>query len=381
MQRTPAPVVGFDHDLKSQLAGMRHRLVDRVYWAAGVLALLYVPVLAWRVHDVGWHFQLRLHAALVGLTFLLVLLLPRLSLSVKSAMLVCFFLLLGLIGVFTMGMVGTGYWWCLQAAVMVATLYSMRAGAALAVICALLFMLSGAGFISGEVALPFDLNAHVRSPSAWAAFLVVVMFAPLALLLALGSYQATVERLVAQVNEQRDRLERQVGHDTLTGLPLMRLASDRLEVAIKHARRADNKVAVLFVDLDGFKAINDGHGHAAGDHVLRRVAQRLRLTVRDEDTVARVGGDEFVVVIGGLVDSADAARLAGNINAALARAIEWQGAALQVGASVGIALFPDHADDAESLRRLADAAMYQVKHSGKNSYGFARNASVMARRA
>ena len=231
----PTPVVGLDRDLKSQLAGMRHRLVDRVFVAAGVLALLYLPVLAWCVHDVGWHFRLQLHAALVGLTFVLVLSLRRLSLPLKSALLVSFFLLLGLIGVFTMGMVVTGYWWCPQAAVLAATLFSIRAGVALAVLCAVLLLLAGAGFVGGTIDLPFDMNQHVRNASAWAAFLVVVMFAPLALLLALGSYQATVERLVAQVNEQRDRLERQVGHDTLTGLPLMRLASDRLEVAIKHA--------------------------------------------------------------------------------------------------------------------------------------------------
>ena len=377
----PTPVVGLDRDLKSQLAGMRHRLVDRVFVAAGVLALLYLPVLAWRVHDVGWHFQLQLHAALVGLTFVLVLSLRRLSLPLKSALLVSFFLLLGLIGVFTMGMVVTGYWWCPQAAVLAATPFSIRADVALAVLCAVLLLVAGAGFVGGTIDLPFDMNQHVRNGSAWAAFLVVVMFAPLALLLALGSYQATVERLVAQVNEQRDRLERQVGHDTLTGLPLMRLASDRLEVAIKHALRADHKVVVLFVDLDGFKAINDDHGHASGDPVLQQVAQRLRRNVRDEDTVARVGGDEFVAVIGGITDPADMERLARIINAAVARPIEWQGAALRVSASIGISLFPDHADDAESLRRAADAAMYMVKKSGRNHYAFARDAADLARRA
>jgi diguanylate cyclase (GGDEF)-like protein len=360
---------------------MRHRLVDRVYRAAGVLALMYLPVLVWRVRDVGWHFQLQLHAVLVGLTFVLVLSLPRLTLPLKSALLVSLFVLLGLVGLFTMGMVGTGYWWCLQAAVMAATLYSIRAGVALAVLCALLLVVAGGGFVSGTIDLPFDMNQHVRNGSAWAAFLVVVLFAPLALLLALGSYQTTVERLVAQVNEQREQLERQVGHDSLTGLPLMRLAGDRLDVAIKHARRAGHKVAVLFVDLDGFKAVNDSLGHAAGDHVLQQVAQRLRRAVRDEDTVARVGGDEFVVVMGGIADPADAQRLAAVINAAVTRPIDWQGASARVSASVGISLFPDHADDAEALRRAADAAMYVVKNSGRNNYAFARDPCVAAKRA
>ena len=377
----PTPVVGLDRDLKSQLAGMRYRLVDRVFSAAGMLALLYLPVLAWRVHDVGWHFQLQLRAALVGLTLVLVLTLRRLTLALKSAQLVSFLLLLllGLVGVFT----GHGrhrYWWCLQAAVLAATLLSIRAGVVLAVLSAALLLVAGAGFVGGTIDPPFDMNQHVRNGSAWAAFLVVVMFAPLALLLALGSYQATVERLVAQVNEQRDRLERQVGHDTPAALPLMRLAGDRLEVAIRHARRADHKVAVLFVDLDGLKAINDDHGYAAGDQVLQQVAQRLRRAVRDEDTVARVGGDEFVAVVGGITDPADVERLARVINAAVARPIEWQGAALRVSASVGISLFPDHAEHAEALRRAADAAMYVVKKSGRNHYAFARDAADLARR-
>jgi len=220
--------------------------------------------------------------------------------------------------------------------------------------------------------LTFDMNSHVRSASALERHLpVVLVFAALALLLALGSYQATIARLVEQVKLQRSQLKRQVGRDTLSGLPLMPLASDRLELALKHARHSGGKVGVLFVDLDGFKAINDGFGHAAGDHALQRVANRLRQAVREEDAVARVGGDEFVIVVAGLDEAASAARLAQNINRTVARSIEWQGHALQLGASVGIALYPEHAQDAQSLRRQADAALYAVKHSGKNGCGFA----------
>jgi len=357
-------------DLSTHLAAMRHRLVDRVYAAAGVLALLYVPLLAWRVADVGWHRQLQLHGLLIVVTLLMVALRPRLPYWLKTAVLLASFLLLGLFGIFTLGMMGTGYWWCLQAAVLAATLLSMRAGAAVALVCALLLLAAGLGFVGDALALPFDLNQHARSISAWSAFLVVVLFAPFALLLALGSYQATVAQLVEQVNRHRLQLERQVGHDTLTGLPLLPLATDRLEMAMKHARRSGHAVALLFVDLDGFKAVNDRHGHVAGDHVLQQVAARLRQAVREEDTVARIGGDEFIVVLGNLGDAEPAARLAGKLNAELALPIDWHGQRLQVGASIGIALFPEHAQDADALRRLADAAMYGVKKAGRGGYGF-----------
>ena len=229
-------------------------------------------------------------------------------------------------------------------------------------------MTVGVFFVGGTLAPPFDLNQHARSPSAWGTFLMVVLFAPLALLLALGSYQATVAQLVEQVNQQRLQLARQVGHDTLTGLPL--LAADRLEMALKQARRSGRRVALLFVDLDGFKAVNDRHDHAAGDHVLQQVALRLQGVLREEDTVARVGGDEFVLVLGHLADAQSAARLAAALNADLALPIAWQGRTLHVAASIGIALFPDHAADGDSLRRLADAAMYEVKNAGRNGYAF-----------
>jgi diguanylate cyclase (GGDEF)-like protein len=189
--------------------------------------------------------------------------------------------------------------------------------------------------------------------------------------MALGSYQSTVAQLVEQVNQQRLQLARQVGHDTLTGLPLLPLAADRLDMALKQARRSGRRVALLFVDLDGFKAVNDRHGHAAGDHVLQQVAVRLTHALREEDTVARVGGDEFVLVLGHLADAQPAARLAAQLNADLALPIDWQGQPLRVAASIGIALFPDHAQDAHHLRRRADEAMYEAKKAGRNGYAFA----------
>ena len=374
MQANAARADEVGHELATHFQTFRSRLADRVYWAAGVLAVLYLPMLWWRIQDVGFHRQLQFHAALIGITMVALLFLRRMPLRLKSGVLVVFFLALGLSGVFTMGMVGTGYWWCLQAAVLAATLISMRAGIALALVCAALMFVSGTGFVTGMLSTPFDLNAHATNASAWAAFLVVVLFAPLALLLALGGYQSMIEKLVAELHAQRQLLVRQVGHDPLTDLPLMRLASDRLDAALTQARRAGDKVALLFVDLDGFKAVNDTHGHLAGDHLLRTLATRLQALVREGDTVARVGGDEFILILAGLGTREVASRLADAIVAGISAPVDWQGGALRVGASVGIALYPDHAADGEALRRLADSAMYGVKKAGKNGWRFTADA-------
>jgi diguanylate cyclase (GGDEF)-like protein len=160
-------------------------------------------------------------------------------------------------------------------------------------------------------------------------------------------------------------------HDKLTGLPALRLVTDRAESAVSHARRVGEKVALMFVDLDGFKAVNDGHGHEAGDHVLAQVAARLKACVRASDTVARIGGDEFLVLLVGLRDAAAAEQIADEIVAAVSQPIPFAATTLTVGASVGIALFPDHAVDTSSLRRVADQAMYRVKRAGKNAHAFA----------
>ena len=186
-------------------------------------------------------------------------------------------------------------------------------------------------------------------------------------------------RLVAIIGVGRDITERVAAeekirhladHDALTGLPGLRLARDRLAMAIQTARRHQHRVALLFVDLDGFKAVNDAHGHDAGDAVLREVANRFRAGVRASDTVARIGGDEMLVIMGDLRHADEAGVVARKLIDSLLPDMVWEGHALRVGASIGIAMFPDDADDADALIRLADRAMYRIKHSTKNSYTF-----------
>lgn len=179
------------------------------------------------------------------------------------------------------------------------------------------------------------------------------------------------EAALYEVRAQRNELERLATHDHLTGLATMRVAEDRLHVACTAARRSNEKVALLFVDLDGFKEINDRHGHAAGDAALQEVAARLRRSVRAEDTVARVGGDEFVVILAGLQEAHAAGQVAENICAVVAAPIRTEGFTASLGASIGIAVFPDHTGEPSRLRHLADLAMYRVKKGGKGHFAFA----------
>ncbi len=152
--------------------------------------------------------------------------------------------------------------------------------------------------------------------------------------------------------------------DPLTGLPNRARFMDRLERSVALAERTGTRFAVLFVDLDGFKAVNDAYGHHAGDAMLRALAARMTGAVRRSDTVARLSGDEFTVLTGEPVDADGVRVLAGKLVAACAAPVEVDERLLRVSASVGVALFPDHGADAEALLRAADAAMYVSKWRG-----------------
>ena len=158
-------------------------------------------------------------------------------------------------------------------------------------------------------------------------------------------------------------------HDSLTGLPNRRLLDDRLAQAIPLAQRRDRKLAVLLIDLDDFKLVNDSLGHRAGDAALREVAQRLAACVRKADTLARHGGDEFVIVSDVQAEE-DCRLIAEKVLRALAQALSIDGRPVALAASIGISLFPADAGDGDALLRNADVAMYRAKQRGRNQYEF-----------
>jgi diguanylate cyclase (GGDEF)-like protein/PAS domain S-box-containing protein len=162
----------------------------------------------------------------------------------------------------------------------------------------------------------------------------------------------------------------QANHDALTDLPNRSLFNDRLSLAILHAQRRRQSFAVMFLDVDHFKRVNDTLGHSAGDELLVRAADRLRRCIRSDDTVARVGGDEFLLLLNGITREVDAATMARKILQILAEPFLIQKRELFVEASIGIGLYPGDGDDAEMLVANVDTAMYRAKETGRNSFQF-----------
>ncbi len=173
-----------------------------------------------------------------------------------------------------------------------------------------------------------------------------------------------VRRLLAEATTARNRIWHLAHHDPLTDLPNRWLYNDRLDQALRLGQRQGEMVALHYFDLDDFKAVNDSFGHLAGDRLLVAVAQRLRTCVRDSDTLARIGGDEFAIVQSGVSDRAGATLLAERMLAALSSPFPIGDQALHISASIGIALYPDHAASPEQLHQAADQALYRAKATG-----------------
>ncbi len=181
---------------------------------------------------------------------------------------------------------------------------------------------------------------------------------------------------ISERKAAEERMRYAASFDRLTDLPNRGLFIDRLSQSLALARREGTQGALLFLDLDHFKQVNDQFGHAAGDELLIAVARRLREVVREGDTVARLGGDEFTLILNRIREPANASAIARKILAALARPLIIAGSELRIGASIGIAIFPDHGEKIDALLEAADHAMYRAKKAGRQGYAFVESDPV-----
>ncbi|NDU92289.1 MAG: diguanylate cyclase [Ferrovum sp.] len=187
----------------------------------------------------------------------------------------------------------------------------------------------------------------------------------------IGGFQARfIWNVLTRLKKTNEVIRYLAQHDTLTTLPNRSLFYDRLNQAMARARRDKGAVAVIFLDLDGFKLVNDTFGHDAGDALLRETSRRISESVREMDTVARMGGDEFTVILSDMRTRPDIERVAKKIVDAISAPFNLDGKICSVSASIGIAIYDGKKETAEQLVKIADEAMYAAKNSGKNGYRF-----------
>src|SRR6202521_563541 len=187
-----------------------------------------------------------------------------------------------------------------------------------------------------------------------------------------------VRLLHEAARNQGKMLESLALKDPLTGLANRRLLAERMSMALVHARRNKSTMAVVYLDLDGFKQINNTLGHGAGDVLLKMLAGRLTATVREEDTVARVGGDEFVIALWHISGPDYAATVAVKVIEAVTQPYVLEGQTVSVTTSAGVGIYPIHGEDADTLMKCADLALYEAKRAGKNAYRIAERTCLSA---
>jgi diguanylate cyclase (GGDEF)-like protein len=228
--------------------------------------------------------------------------------------------------------------------------------------------IAAARFAPNTVPLGGGMGDITGIAATLAAITILILCATLALSVLDARMESRTAQMATSLRQANAELQHLVLHDTLTLLPNRLLLEDRVQQAIEECRRSGGRCAVLFVDLDRFKTLNDSLGHFAGDSVLRIVADRLRSTVRTEDTVSRLGGDEFVILVKHVNGPEDVARVARKAMEVLGMPIQIEGQELRIGSSIGISLYPVHGESSTRLIANADAAMYHVKKTGRSNY-------------
>jgi len=364
--------IGLEHPAQTEPVTLRELIVDR---AAIVFCLLVVPAIVanfWRIsaNDAAPNF-----GAVVGASIVLLgLVLGRriLPMPVKSTLVCCVGLMVAIPGMLKSGLAAPVPGWGFAISLYLASvIFSDWIGRLVAMLIPVTLIVAAYGFTTGHLQYAYDINQHAVHPGTWLVFILLAAAVFGVFLSVWSLYKTATVGLIQEHAQQAIDLKKLADFDQLTGLPLQRLLEKRFSQSCHRAQRAQGKTALLFVDLDGFKAVNDQHGHDAGNYCLCQLASRMKSVVSEVDTVARVGGDEFLVLIDSVSDREQLAAIAQTLVDTIAQPLRLDDARFSVSASLGIALFPQHGSDFEGLRKCADAAMYQAKSAGKNGFSFA----------
>jgi len=369
-----------------------------------IITLAILPALIQTIYQMFIYHNINWYGPAIYIAFYCILVYlavnRKLNVNLRGWLLVVLTYFTGLVAMGRGGLAGDGRIYLVVMPILAVTLISTRTGVYAAVISLVTFCIFGIlaqyGVLSQWLIRndnPLDIEYWLYSSLTMTTIVITVIFLIIkfskfqfqtlqtsqkiakALANAYQQLETTHRQLEQKVQERtlelsqaNTRLEFLATHDSLTGLPNRLLLSDRLDQAIRLSLRSKAKFALFFIDLDNFKDVNDSFGHAVGDQVLQAVGEALADSMRDSDTVARLAGDEFSMILHDVRDESDLAIVARKIAAALSQPIPVPGGSLAITASIGVALFPQHGTDPDTLFKKADQAMYAAKERGKSQY-------------
>jgi len=276
-----------------------------------------------------------------------------------------------LIAVYNYGLFSSANVWFFPIVLMVSILLGRLSALLFAAVLLIGFMFAGYGYITGRLHLPADANAYMSSQFIW---IIQISFGIIVfgfITSVVSKMQSALRAQIDIINEKNIRITYLANHDSLTGLATLHLMHERFELARQMANRSEKLMALLFIDLDYFKSVNDTFGHDTGDAVLKEVAIRLQKEIRESDTACRIGGDEFLIILSEVKGKAEVGILCQRLIESVSQPVLFNGHKLEVGVSIGAALYPEKGGSFEELRKCADTAMYDVKTSGKSNFSIA----------
>lgn len=362
-------------EIQERILALKENAVSRLIKGVFFLGLIAVPLSVSRALYTGWLPAYTVHIFALSFFAIMYFLPKKLPIQFRIWSILILSAVIGGIGILNYGAVGNGMMWAMFSLIIGLFFISNRAALITGCILLTVFTFSLYRFVFLGYEFPGSADLYVASFASWATTLFGSIMFVVLIAVTITEHRQEMDELLVKlsaqnqtIEEQKKQIEYQANHDALTGLPSLRLAKDRLDMALKLARRKGNKAALLFIDLDGFKAMNDNYGHECGDQILKICAQRIATEVRESDTACRIGGDEFIVVLGQVDSEERIEQLCIRLVDAIKLPIPYENQNLVVTASVGVAVYPTHGNNPEELRRRADQAMYQAKDSGKNSY-------------
>ena len=363
----------YSSNIEKHLEQLKDQAVNRLVLGVSLLAIIGVPISVSRALYTGWltAYSIQL-LGLIPMTAVF-LLRHRLSTELKVAVILGVAFLVATAGLLIYGIFGNGVVWAVFCLILCFFLIEKRTTLIIAASLSGIFFLSMYLFVFAGRQFPGDTNVYISSLSSWGT----TLFGAATFIVLIGTIlvknRRQTNKLLLEIELQRQKVEHLANHDMLTELPTLRLANEHLEAAISMAKRSNHKVALLFLDLDAFKIINDTYGHDAGDIVLKKTAKRIQSLIRECDIACRVGGDEFIVILNNIENEKAVKNLCERLIEKISTPVTFDDTNIVVGISIGIAIYPDTAIDMKSMKIKADRAMYNIKQSGKNDYYFAEN--------
>lgn len=284
-------------------------------------------------------------------------------------------LIVSVSSIMTFGIAGSGVASGISCILICMYFINARAAIVISSVLAIAFFSSMYLFVFTDKELPMDGTSYISSFGFWATTLFGSCFFIMLSIFGMFKQRKVSFDLIQELQERNETIEKQkkalehlANHDSLTGLTSLRMAKQKLQAAINKAESADHQSALFFLDLDGFKATNDNHGHSVGDLVLKETAVRIKSIIRENDTACRIGGDEFIILIEKVDDTRHIEDLSQRLIEIINKPIIAEENLVTVGVSIGVVTYPTVEKDAKSLLKKADKLMYEVKACGKNSY-------------